>query len=483
MSKKKFYYSVPFNEAMIASLRHTGSEHEISAAKPFAFWQTFSLGLMAGGATLGLWHYPILALNIIGGFITLIFTIITLLKCVILVTDFFRPNKAYQAKTLIADEDLPIYSVLIPLYREENIIMSLLERIDAIDYPRDKLDVIILLEADDEGTVRAMITELLRRKRPEIRVLIIPDTHPRTKPKAMNVALPYIEGQYFVIYDAEDRPDTMQLRKVVAAFYELPADVAAIQARLTFFNHDRNLLTRMFTIEYDIWFHHFLPGLVRLGLPVPLAGTSTHMRTSDIQAIGGWDAHNVTEDCDLGMRLARGSMHTVIIDSDTLEEATISPYAWIKQRTRWIKGYMQTQAVHTSRFFHDMSAFGVYKFVGMCVVVGGQVLSALLHPIAIGLFFYQICADYFALDALFHPKTKPLIIFLLICGIFLPVLQALLVYIRLKKRKSLTKFSILHPFYWFLAAIASYRALWQLVTSPSYWEKTTHGIDIDHKEE
>ena len=472
-----------FDEAMIASLRHTGTEHEISAAKPFAFWQTFSLGLMAGGATLGLWHYPIIALNIIGTVITFILTIITILKCVILVSDFFKPIKSYQTKTLIADEDLPIYSVLIPLYREENIIFSLLERIDAIDYPRDKLDVIILLEADDEGTVRAMITELLRRKRPEIRLLIIPDTYPRTKPKAMNVALPYMQGQYFVIYDAEDRPDKMQLRKVVTAFQELPADVGAIQARLTFFNYNRNLLTRMFTIEYDIWFHHFLPGLVRLGLPVPLAGTSTHMRTSDIQAIGGWDAHNVTEDCDLGMRLARGNMHTVIVDSDTFEEATIAYYAWIKQRTRWIKGYMQTQAVHTSRFFHDISAFGIYKFLGMCVVVGGQVLSALLHPIAIGLFLYQICADYFLFDALFHPKTKPLIMFLLISGTFLPVLQAILVYTRLQKRVFLIKFSVFHLFYWFLAAIASYRALWQLVTSPSYWEKTTHGIDTEHKED
>jgi glycosyltransferase XagB len=264
-----------------------------------------------------------------------------------------------------------------------------------------------------------------------------------------------------------------------SSFAELPDDVVALQARLTFYNRNRSLMTKMFTIEYDIWFHHFLPGLSRLKLPLPLAGTSTHIRTRDIHDIGGWDAYNVTEDCDLGMRFYRMDLKTLLLDSDTFEEAPIYLNMWIKQRTRWLKGYMQTLFVHTGRLFTDISELGFLKFLGLWLVIGGQILSAFLHPIAIGCFIYQIAVSDFLLKELFVSAFKPMMIFLLIAGILIPPMQAEMIYRRMKKSKILWHTAFFHPIYWGFAAYSSYRAVLQLIYAPSYWEKTTHGLDLD----
>ena len=255
--------------------------------------------------------------------------------------------------------------------------------------------------------------------------------------------------------------------------------MAALQARLTFYNMKRNFLTRLFTIEYDIWFHHYLNGLIRLEMPIPLAGTSTHFRTVDIHRIGGWDAFNVTEDCDLGIRLAKAGLKTVMLDSDTYEEAPITWDVWFKQRTRWLKGYMQTQFVHSARLMTNISQLGLYRFISMCLVVGGQVLLAFLYPLAIVSFFYHSVADIFSWESFLYYKLLPLTDIMLILGLIMPVFQSLLVYVRQGFKEKLLLYVFFHPVYWCIASLASYRAIWQLITAPSYWEKTPHGIDLE----
>lgn len=480
MDKKIQFKSLSMDEVVIASNRHftqEPSQPRLSAGRCFALWQTFFLGGLTGAVVFGFYHNIHFTLQIIGTLIVLIFTIMTFLKLVIYFLDLFKPMKAYRPSRLLSDEELPTYSVVLALYQEAEIIPMLLTHLMKFDYPKDKVEYFFMLEADDEKTIHALVSHTIHLTDRNITVLTIPNSYPKTKPKALNCALPYLTGQYCVVYDAEDRPDKMQLRLSASSFVELPAEVSALQARLSFFNAGRNSLTKMFAIEYDIWFHQYLSGLSRLGLPIPLAGTSTHFRNADLHHVGGWDAYNVTEDCDLGMRFARLGMKTLMLDSDTLEEAPIYIDIWFKQRTRWLKGYMQTQFVHTAQIFDSISSFGMYQFLGLWAVVGGQVLSAFLHPVAILCFTYQVFAKYFLWDWLFPPYLHPLMAFLLITGAFLVPLQAEAVYRRLKRRKSLWLMAFMHPFYWLFASFASYRALIQLITCPSHWEKTRHGLD------
>ena len=179
----------------------------------------------------------------------------------------------------------------------------------------------------------------------------MPDLQPRTKPKALNYALPLARGEYVVIYDAEDRPEPGHLRQALRAFRAGPSNLAAVQARLNLYNTNlyntkENWLTRQFTIEYCALFDGLLPALDRLRLPIPLGGTSNHFRASALRWLMAWDPFNVTEDADLGIRLARYGYRCRMLGSTTYEEAPARPMSWLKQRTRWLKGYMQTWRVH-----------------------------------------------------------------------------------------------------------------------------------------
>lgn len=224
---------------------------------------------------------------------------------------------------------------------------------------------------------------------------MVPDLHPRTKPKALNYALPLARGEYLVIYDAEDRPERDQLRKALAAFQEGPPNLACLQAKLNLYNASDNGLTRQFTIEYDALFEGLLPALDRLQLPIPLGGTSNHFRVSALKWLMAWDPFNVTEDADLGTRLARSRYRCRVLDSTTFEEAPPRLSSWFPQRTRWIKGYMQTWFVHMrqpARLWRELGAAG---FLGFQVMIGGTVLSALVHP-----WFYALAA--------FRPRARRL---------------------------------------------------------------------------
>ena len=173
-----------------------------------------------------------------------------------------------------------------------------------------------------------------------IHVIKVPVSFPRTKPKAMNYAISYVKGEYLCVYDAEDRPDSDQLLKALQAFKELSQEYACVQARLNFYNPNENMLTSFFSIEYSLWFEYLLKGLNLYELPITLGGTSNHFKVSALEKIGYWDAYNVTEDADLGIRLYSNGYKVHIIDSETLEEAPIGLFNWLAQRTRWIKGFI-----------------------------------------------------------------------------------------------------------------------------------------------
>jgi len=235
------------------------------------------------------------------------------------------------------DEEFPVYTVIAPLRGEARVVNQLLSGIERLNYPTDKLDVILAVEADDHETRNAITA---RRHRIPITVIPIPPTKPGTKPKALDVALPLARGMFTVIYDAEDRPERNQLRVALNAFRSAGNDLACVQARLCM-DTDTSWLARYFTAEYAGHFDVFLPRLAALGLPIPLGGSSNHFRTETLRAVGGWDPYNVTEDADLGMRLARFGYRCAVIDSTTYEEAPTDVRRWINQRSRWFKGWMR----------------------------------------------------------------------------------------------------------------------------------------------
>ncbi|MGD0092537.1 MAG: glycosyltransferase, partial [Planctomycetota bacterium] len=253
----------------------------------------------------------------------------------------------------LSEADLPLYTVLVPMYKEPEVAQKIARTVTQLDYPVDKLDVKLLLEEDDAPT-RAKISEVLDSLPPCVEVIVapvVPKGQPRTKPRACNWGLEKARGKYLVIYDAEDQPDRDQLKKAVVVFRRLEAQgktkVACLQAKLNYFNSGQNALTKFFTLEYTNWFDLFLPGLHAVRTPIPLGGTSNHFLTDVLRQMDGWDPFNVTEDCDLGMRLTRHGHETEVLDSTTWEEANSRLGNWIRQRSRWIKGYFQTHLVHT----------------------------------------------------------------------------------------------------------------------------------------
>lgn len=385
----------------------------------------------------------------------------------------FIPAPAPPLATM-PDNALPIYSVIAALYREAASVDGLLRAIEQFAYPAEKLDVIIALEADDHET-RAAITA--RRNRVPISIITVPEGGPRTKPKALNVALPFARGSFTVIYDAEDRPEPDQLRRALQAFGAGSKKLACVQARLCIDNTADSWLARLFTAEYAGHFDTFLPGMAVSHLPLPLGGSSNHFHTATLRALGAWDPFNVTEDADLGMRLARFGYRAAMIASTTYEEAPARLGPWLRQRTRWFKGWMQTWLVHMRnplRLLHDLGWPG---FLCFQLVVGGNALAALVHP----LFLADFLAVMLTGTRLWTPDT--------LTGVVLPsvyVATALLGYfvsaglgwVGLARRglSSNAWVLLLTPVHWVLMSAAAWRALYQLITAPYSWEKTTHGL-------
>jgi len=376
-----------------------------------------------------------------------------------------------EAMAALREDDLPVYTVLVPMYREARVLPLLMNALRNLDYPASKLEVKLVLEEDDTETIEAA-----KALAPPgtFEIVRVPPSYPKTKPKACNYALFFARGEFITIYDAEDQPEPDQLKKAVAAFRRGGDRLACVQARLNYFNRSENWLTRMFTLEYSQWFDLLLPGLDHLRMPIPLGGTSNHFRLPVLRKVRGWDPFNVTEDADLGIRLAQEGYSIGVINSTTYEEANGVLPSWIRQRSRWIKGYMQTWAVHVRHpiaLWRSIGAKGTFCFH---FYVGAPPLLALINPImwAITIAFYLTHNTSFGW--LFPEPVGTLATFnLFFANLFLIYFG---IVAALKRRYyDLVPAGLLQPFYWVLHSIAAYKALWQLMRNPHFWEKTEHG--------
>ncbi len=372
-------------------------------------------------------------------------------------------------------EEEPVYSVIVALRGEARVVDQLLSAIERLNYPHEKLDVIIAVEAEDHAT-RAAITA--RKHRIPIMIVPVPAVGPATKPKALNVALPFARGTFTVIYDAEDRPERNQLRAALKAFQSGGGDLACVQARLCI-DTKTSWLARYFTAEYAGHFDAFLPKLAALGLPFPLGGSSNHFRTATLREVGGWDPHNVTEDADLGMRLARFGYRSGVVPSSTYEEAPADIDRWLGQRARWFKGWMQTWLVHMRQPYRLFRELGPGGFLAFQLIVGGNALVALVHPVLM----LRMISEFLQPD---FRETSP-VLELVLCLLIIVagyLLSAAIGFLGLAQRGLLKQAGVLAltPLHWLLLSIAAWWAALELVYAPFSWRKTEHGLDKDSRQ-
>lgn len=466
---------------------------ELSAADPIAVWQKVAGAALALSVVVGAlldWRACLLAVLLV---LNLMFAVGVAFKIVTCLIGMARlrhvdhegaaaarsgPGAETDAEDLrrrrgvdIPDDELPVFTILVPAYREANVVAEVVEHVSALDYPLSKLQLLLLLEADDVETIAAA-----KAARPPdfVRLVVIPPGGPQTKPKACNIGLALADGEFLVIYDAEDRPEPGQLREVVAAFRDASPETVCVQARLNYFNTTTNILTRMFTLEYSFWFDYMLPGLDAMLLPIPLGGTSNHFRVQALRELGGWDPFNVTEDADLGVRASALGLKVGIIDSTTWEEACSEWKAWIRQRTRWIKGYMVTSLVQLRSPLDAWRNLGLRGMVGLVGLIAGTPALFLAAPIMWAFFLYTFLGGVVPQFAL-PPWTRTITFFTLVVGnLSMVALTALAA--RRRRNTRLMGYALLNPAYWVLHSIAAWRALFQLVVSPAHWEKTPHGI-------
>jgi cellulose synthase/poly-beta-1,6-N-acetylglucosamine synthase-like glycosyltransferase len=372
----------------------------------------------------------------------------------------------------VPDEDLPTYTVLVPAFREPEVIGTLLRNLDALEYPKSKLDIKLILESDDGATIQAA-TEASPGDHVEL--VLVPPAGPRTKPKALNYAIPHSTGELITIYDAEDEPEPLQLRRAAVALGQADPEVVCLQAQLSFANVEQNILTRWFTLEYDMWFTLLLPGLVSINAPLPLGGTSNHFRRDALMSLGAWDPYNVTEDADLGVRLARAGYRCGVLESTTLEEANSDFVNWVKQRSRWYKGYLQTAIIHlrSPRLVLRQLRFG--GFAQLILFMLGTPLLAILNPIFWTLtILWFLGSPHFIKDlfpaALYYPAVASWLFGNLI------VLYITILTCQITRRYQLILAGMLVPVYWVMMSVAAVKALWQLIAAPAFWEKTVHGL-------
>ena len=380
----------------------------------------------------------------------------------------------YHAKPETDDEALPVYSVLVPLFRETRVLGQLIGALHRLNYPPAKLDIKLILEESDTPMLKKVSAMRLPSN---MEVIVVPASQPQTKPKALNYALSFARGELLTIYDAEDIPEPMQLRIAAATFAYFPKKVACLQAELAFYNPNENWLTRQFTLEYATLFTLVLPALSKNHLPLPLGGTSNHFRVDVLRRIGGWDPHNVTEDADIGIRLARQGFRAMSFDSITYEEANTQLRNWLEQRARWMKGFLQSWLVHMRRPVLLMHEVGFTGFLVVQAMLIGVVLSTALYPIFMGL-----TAWHFIRLILGAPQPSPIHIALqggylgfLILGACVMMLSGMMALSR-KRYFGWWGTLVTMPIYWMLASVAAWMGFWQFIHAPFKWNKTRHGL-------
>ena len=437
-------------------------------------WQSLSLAVSVG---------ILIGLAVIAGvsaqwLLALLLTLpilvgVALRLLVLLAYPLARPRRV-QPLISARDRDLPVYTLLVPLFREARVVANLVEALGKLDYPVAKLDIKLILESIDSETLAEVRRLGLG---PPFDVIVVPDRQPRGKPKALNYALAFARGDYVCVYDAEDIPDRDQLRRVVAHFANAPPTLGCVQGRLIIDNAAAGWLCRQFALEYATLFDGLLPALDHLRLPLPLGGTSNHFPLRVLRDVGAWDAWNVTEDADLGFRLARHGYRCELLATDTYEEAPHRLGAWLGQRTRWQKGWMQTVIVHNRQPLRLLTELGPWRWFGFQAQFGGIVVSSLVYPMSLAV----LVVPWLTGDPVFHAETPTdrvltwLTLFNLLAGLAVPMLHAAIC--TLGRGRILPLLDVpLMPLYWLLISLAAYRALFQLARDPFKWEKTEHGL-------
>ena len=436
-------------------------------------------GRVLGAALLviigcALWQ-PLITMTVLTVFTTLFLLLITSLKlaaAVAVMRDRLAPApKLAEAK--IVRHRQPIVSIMVPLYKEPRVVPRLINRLSRLTWPRDLLDILLVVEENDHATRAALDTCDLPRW---MRVIPVPDAPLKTKPRALNFAMLFARGSIIGVYDAEDAPEPDQIHRVVRCFQNGPPTLACVQGVLDFYNARSNWLSRCFTIEYATWFRMVLPGLQRLGLAVPLGGTTLFFRRDILERLGGWDAHNVTEDADLGIRLARHGYYTQLLDTVTLEEANCRALPWVKQRSRWLKGYAVTWLVHMRAPRQLWQQLGPWRFFGVQALFLGTLVQFMFAPL-----LWAFVLITFGLPHPIQDFAGPGVVAGFIAVFLFSEAVTLTVgYLALQAPRHRTLriwLPTLHG-YFPLAVLAVYKALWELICAPFYWDKTAHGEHV-----
>lgn len=461
-------------------ITHTTLDHHKSAIQTFVRRQKLFLLAFLFTFLAGLAFQPLTTIRIFIAILSFIYFIDVVFNLFLILKSLHSAQEISFTDEELGNLDeasLPVYSILCPLYREADVLPQFLGAIAGLDWPKEKLDLILLLEEDDRETIQALNKVELP---PYVRRTVVPLSLPKTKPKACNFGLSYARGEYVVIYDAEDLPDPLQLKKAYLGFKKAPKDVICLQAKLNYYNPNQNLLTRLFTAEYSLWFDVILTGLQSLNTTIPLGGTSNHFRRNDLAKLQGWDPFNVTEDADLGVRLFGQGYKTAIIDSITWEEANSKVGNWLRQRSRWIKGYMQTYLVHIRKTASPSLSKGLHWFFFQ-MTIGGKIAFILINP-----FLWITTFSYFAfygsvgptIESLYPPVVFYMALVSLVFGNFMFLYYYMIGVVK-RGQWSLVKYIYLVPLYWLMISAAGFVALYQLLWKPHFWEKTIHGFHLD----
>jgi len=440
---------------------------EFSARSVLTGGQGFLAGFLLTAYVCCLLLSPLPTLQATHIGLSLSFCVLVVLRAVAIRKGLAQPS----ITTLAEDDSLPVYTVLVALYREKEVVQQLVAALLRLDWPHSRLDIKLVCEADDSETLDALAALDLPS---HFEIVEVPDRAPRTKPKALNYALAGARGDYLVIYDAEDRPHRQQLLEAHARFRTAPPELACLQAPLIIANASESWLSSLFAMEYSGLFRRLLPYLGQRSQPMPLGGTSNHFRTDILRKVGAWDPYNVTEDADLGLRLYRMGYRADTLSRYTVEDAPTERAVWLGQRTRWFKGWMQTWLVlmrHPVRLSREL---GLRSTLMFHILVTGMLVSALGHPLI--LFFVAMTMWHM----IFAPHSTSLEIGLFVLDWF-NVIFAYTVFVRLGQR-AMGRNELAHlnfkwryvPCYWMLMSLAAWKAAVELRRKPYFWNKTPH---------
>jgi cellulose synthase/poly-beta-1,6-N-acetylglucosamine synthase-like glycosyltransferase len=308
-------------------------------------------------------------------------------------------------------------------------------------------------------------------------ILIVPAGQPQTKPRALNYGMAFARGTLITIYDAEDIPHARQLRLAAERFANEDPSLACLQAALVYYNPTENWLTRQFAAEYGALFKVMLPALAAHELPILLGGTSNHFRMECLRTVGGWDPFNVTEDADLGLRLVRAGLRCSVLPSSTAEEANTHLGNWLKQRRRWLKGFLQTWLVHMRHPLNLHRDIGLQGFWTLQCLTLGVFASALLHPLLLVYSLIRFLPEHLIVttSTTAGQLLSGLSLAVLVggYGVSMGLAAVGLASVGMASRLP-TVLTV--PLYWMLQSVAAWAALWDFAIRPFHWHKTRHGL-------